>query len=112
MLLVGAYVDNGALSAWSSRLEAALHVYAADCMLTYMLADVHVSADEISTGCADDRSPRSAAMAWPCRDRDVPALDALDSAISTENATIHRTSSDPSTADLALPKVAHRGATG
>jgi hypothetical protein len=47
LLVVQAVVDQPDLAAWSSGFEAALYLYAAGCMLAYMLADHEVTADEL-----------------------------------------------------------------
>jgi len=47
LLLIGTFVDNHALQTWSSGLEAGLYLYAAGCMLAYLLADAVVTRDEL-----------------------------------------------------------------
>ncbi|MCZ4500838.1 MAG: two pore domain potassium channel family protein [Marmoricola sp.] len=47
LLVLQVFTSNGALAPWASGFEAALYVYAAVAMLTYMLADDHVTIDEL-----------------------------------------------------------------
>lgn len=47
LLVIQVFTSNGDLAPWASGFEAALYVYAAVAMLTYMLADDHVTTDEL-----------------------------------------------------------------
>lgn len=47
LLAVQAVIDEPNLAAWSSAFEAALYLYAAGCMLAYMLADHEITPDEL-----------------------------------------------------------------
>lgn len=47
LLLIQVFDNSTALIAWSSSLEAALYLYAAICMVMYMLADTRVTRDEL-----------------------------------------------------------------
>ena len=47
LLLIQAVTGDDALLPWSSALEAALYFYAAYALIAYMLADHHISRDEL-----------------------------------------------------------------